>query len=193
MSWHNDETVPFEPEDRAEQALQRYAERVHGVPPPEFIDRVMAAVEQAPAPRRGILGLIAALPAAWHRPLHAVALVAVLVAGVVGTIAAGELLISFRSVGNQPSSPPSVAPATVEPSATSQPTPSLRVTPSPTPDPSDRETAAPTERDTPDPSETGKVETPEPTETSEPTETPEPAETPEPSDDHGGDDNSGHR
>ena len=185
MSWRNDETVPFEPEDRAEQELERYAQQVRPVPPPDFVDRVMGRVEQAPPPRRGLLGGLLALPGAWHRPLQAVAMIVVLVAGVAGALAAGELLISFRNVGSSP--PPSVTPTTMPPS----PTPSL--SPSPSPEPSDSDSPKASASET---SSASERETPEPTETER--DTPDPSETPEASDDNsgpggggGGDDNSG--
>lgn len=181
MSWRNDETQPFEPEDHAEQELERYAQEVRPVPPPDFIDRVMGAVEHAPPPRRGLLGGLLALPAAWHRPLQAVAMMVVLVAGVVGALAAGEFLISFRNVGSSP--PPSVAPSTMAPGPTES------VSPSPSDEPSDTDTPKPS------PSETSRAsETPEPSQTER--DTPDPSESPDATDDNsgpggGGDDNSG--
>lgn len=131
-----------------------------------FAGRVLAAIDDEPAPRRPwyvALGFGAAAPVVRGAALGAVGvaaiLVAVLVGGLLGPVRPGP--------GSDGSPTPTASP-------TSSPTPSASASPSPTP------TA------TPSASPTFNRGTPEPAETVPATESTGAAETPEPSDDHGG-------
>lgn len=187
MSWRDDEARPIEQPNEAARELERYADSVRPMPPVDFVDRVMTAVETAPAPRRGVIGALVGFAPGLHRPLQAAALVVVLVAGIGGALAAGELLSGVRNSASPPA-PPSVAPSeTPMASPTSTPTTqaSPHATPSPSPSPSSTTSASAeaTEQprsSSPEASESEHPKTPKPSQSSDA------SETPEPSDDHGG-------
>ena len=107
--------------------LERYAALTNAATPVDLDDRVMAAVEREPIPRRGILAWLA-LPAPaipLGRVARAVVLTAALVLVVGGVLAAGQLarIIRDASVGGPSSSPTD--------RFTPSPSPSVLQTPSP--------------------------------------------------------------
>jgi hypothetical protein len=175
--------------DGAGEELERYARRTAAHPPHDFADRVMAAVEREPAPRRTLGAWLAAL-ASGRGPANRWAQVAVLSATLVlavgGVLAAGELgrLIRDGNVGT-PASPSIVESASPTPSVT--PTPSA-VEPSATPTaPAEPSEAA----ETPEASEAPQSQGPAPTASEDhesTSDTPDPTETPRASDDHSGSD-----
>jgi hypothetical protein len=102
--------------------------------------RVMAAVEQEPAPGRGLVGRLLA-PVTWAGGLGRVArasvLAATLVIAVAGAIFAGQLTGLLRNAGNgSPSEVESVSPTPTQ-SERQSPTISPEVSPSESPSPSD--------------------------------------------------------
>ena len=175
--------------DGAAEELERYAQQSATRPSRDFADRVMAAVEREPAPRRSFGAWLSAF-ASGRGPANRWAQVGVLAATLVlaigGVLAAGELgrLIRDGNVGTPPS------PSIVE-SATPSP---LTPTPSEPAEPSANPTAPaePSEpAETPASSAAPQSQVPSPT-ASEDHEsednTPVPSETPRASDDHSGSD-----
>lgn len=172
---------PFDPReiDRDDPGLGRVAdelERYAGLTASEVArgldERVMAALDAAPPPRRGILAqLLAPFAAgAQGRVARAAMVGATMALAILAVVVAGELagVIGNDGIGNSPAPTISASP-TVSPS----PSPSPTESPSPSPSPSvtHEPTLAPTPR--PSPAET-------PGETAEPTD----HETPEAEDDH---------
>jgi len=155
--------------DPVVEELERYAHATRAVPPADLADRVMAAVEQSPAPRRGFMAGIAAIVsgrARGHRWAQAAVMAATLVLAVGGIFAAGELARLVRDGTNVGTSPSPVE-QTFSPSPSPSATPT--VTPSPTPSA------------TPDASESEQEASETPEATEQPTQPP--AATPSPSDD----------
>jgi len=167
---------PIDPRpDEVADELERYASRSAGMPPHDFVDRVMNAVAAEPTPRRGLIGwLVAGQP--LMRLARAGLVTAALVLLVAGTIAAGQLAGIIRNnTGSSPS--PSVPPA-VSPSVEPTPTESLE----PSPDASNEVS------ETPEGSASPPGATSSPNGTAEPSDdsggssaTPKPSETPKPS------------
>lgn len=176
---------PFEPReldqpdaglDPVARELERYAGLTAGEAPHHLDDRVMAALADAPPPRRGLVALLLA-PFAMrpHGPRARAAMVAAtMVLAIAAVAAAGELASLFRGDQVGPSPMPTVieSPST-EPSHSPTESPTTPVTPSPSPSP----TVAPTLQPTPTP-RPSLAETPEAT--SQPTA----HETPDGEDDH---------
>lgn len=128
--------------------LGRYAEETRAAPTPDLAARIMAAVEEAPLPRRGGVERLAAFFAGlgpMRRPIQALALVAVLAIGVGGALVLGGVIGQLRElqVGTTPSPEPTPTPILVpSPTPSSSSTPSLA--PSPSPSPSSSPAATPT-------------------------------------------------
>lgn len=185
MSWRDDATRPIEQPSEEGRELERYADSVRPMPPVDFVDRVMAAVETAPAPRRGVIGALIGFAPGLRRPLQAAALVVVLVAGIGGALAAGELLSGVRNSASPPA-PPSVAPSET-PMASPTATPTTQASPRATPSPSPSSTASASAEATQQPrSASPEARESEHPKTPKPSESTDASETPEPSDDHGG-------
>jgi hypothetical protein len=172
--------------DPVSDELERYARATAHQPSGGFADRVMAAVEREPAPRRGALAWLAAAiggrgPAG--RWAQAGVLAATVALAVVGALAIGQLAERTQDNVGSSSSPAATDSAAPSPSAapsaagTPSQSPSSVPSPSPAASPPATPAASPTDDETPEPGETPDDETPEP------------GETPEPSDDDGG--NSG--
>jgi hypothetical protein len=191
MSWRHvgpDELdQPSAAAERASSELERYAMTADADAPPGLSDRVMAAIEHEPAPRRGFVAwLTSPSPTGGARQFVRIgAVAATLVLAVAGALFAGRLADLVRDVGDGPSPTPSVSPL---PSGTPSalPSPSASETPSPsgTPEGSDDqggsgevETALPTTQ--PPPAQTPE-ETPEETRTPRPSATASPTATPNP-------------
>ena len=167
--------------------LERYAMTADADAPRGLSDRVMAAIEHEPAPRRGFVAwLMSPSPTGGARRFVRIgAVAATLVLAVAGALFAGRLADLVRDVGDGPSPTPSVLPL---PSGTPsvEPSPSATELPSPsgTPEGSDdhgglgeEETAEPTAQATADetPDDTPEeTRTPRPSATASPTETPNP-------------------
>jgi uncharacterized membrane protein YgcG len=169
--------------DRLAERLESYAASVEDAPPIGFSDRVMAALDDEPAPVGGgwwnrFVGLLAtAVPVARAGAAAAIVLVAV-----VGILTFGSMIRDGRDFGSTPP-PASVGPL---PSPTSLPSPSQPTSPSPSSSPS----PSPTVRVTPSPtaSDDDEFGTPEPDETPELDDNSGPGGG---GDDSGGDDSSG--
>jgi hypothetical protein len=171
--------------DRAITELERYAMASDADAPRGLSDRVMAAIEHEPAPRRGFLAwLTSPSPAGGPgRFVRMGAVAATLVLAVAGALFAGQLADLVRDVGNGPSPTPSVFPSpSVSPSALPSPSSSETPSPSGTPEASDdhggsgeEETAEPAAQLTPDETPDDTLEesrTPRPSATASPTATP---------------------
>jgi len=178
--------------DAAVEELERYAHGISAAPSPDFAERVMAAVEQEPQPRRTVAGWLAAMVSgrgAANRWTQAGVLAATLVLALGGVLAAGELgrLVRDANVGTSPS--PIIESVSPSPSVTPTPSPQ----PTPTTAPSDPGESSEPTADSESPTSSGEPETEAPSPTSSEdhgsggTETPEPSETPKASDDHSGD------
>lgn len=161
--------------DPSVEELERYAMTSDADAPRGLSDRIMAAVEREPAPRRGFLAWLATPSSTGSRPgrlLRVGALAATLVLAVAGALFAGQLADLVRDVGGNPTPTPSVSPSPFETQSIS-PSPSSSVEPSPssTPEGSD------------DHGGSGEVSTAQPTpgHDSTPAETPEESQTPRPS------------
>jgi hypothetical protein len=175
-------TRPGDPIDPAVEELERYASLTADRPSHDLADRVMSAVERAPAPRRGILSWLA-LPsggAPLRRLARVSVLAATLVLAVAGALFAGELAQLFRDgVGSSPS--PSVI-ESVEPSPSESAAPSLSGTPEESEDASgspeaSEEPGSAQPSATPRPTSTAGQ--PSPTGSEEESTTPRPSATPE--------------
>lgn len=175
--------------DSTIEELERYASLTAERPPSDLADRVMSAVERAPAPRRGILAWLS-MPSGSGRPLQRLARVTVvaatLVLAVAGALFAGELAQLFRDgTGSSPS--PSITESL-------EPSPSESVAPSPSQSPEQSEDASespeasdapsatprPTTQGTPQPTATesdDESKSPTPSQTPDETDTPEPTST----------------
>jgi hypothetical protein len=173
--------------ERSVVDLQRYAMTTDADPPHGLADRIMAAVEHEPAPRRGFLSLLFSPPAGRGpaRFVRAGALAATLVLAVAGALFAGQLAGLLRDVGGNATPTPLVLPSSTEPpSVTPAPSPSIEPSPSATPAPSGdggsgstpggvstpHETPKGTPEDTVEGSQTPR---PSPTVTASPTATPQ--------------------
>lgn len=140
-------------------------------------ERVMAAIEHEPAPRRGLLASLLAPSgsgAGMRRLARAGLLAATLVLAVAGALFAGQLSGLIRSVGSgSPTPTESVAPSQTE-SLVPSPTTSQEATPSGSPEASEDVHGSPGASTAPGAS---AEETPDAT----PEETPEGSKTPSPS------------
>ena len=138
------------PPDGAPDELDEYLHLTAIDPEPGFVDRVMAAVEAEPTPRRGLLGWAGA---AWsgRRLMQATVLAGALTILVAGLILAGSLFGVLRT-------PPA---STIAPIVSPSPSPS----PTPTPVPSQTSSRKPSGSPT---SHASSPETPEPSHTPEP-------------------------
>lgn len=114
--------------ESAASELKRYAALTNAAAPRDLDDRVMAAVEREPVPRRGILARFAlpGLAGPVGRMARAVVLAAALVLVVGGVMAAGQLarIIRDASVGDPSSSPTDVLMPSPSPSEDATPSPS---------------------------------------------------------------------
>lgn len=118
--------------------LESYAADTATGAPHGLVQRVMAAVEQEPAPVRGFLGLLLTPSGSGlRRVARASVLAATLVIAVAGAIFAGQLTGLIRNVGNgSPSEVESVSPAP-SPSERQSPTNSPQIAPSESPEASE--------------------------------------------------------
>jgi len=181
---------PMPDDQRSIAELERYASTADADAPAGFTDRVMAAIERVPAPRRGIAAWLTGTSRAGGgtgRFLRAGAVAATLILAVAGALFAGQLADILRSVGSNGTPTPSASPAPSVPASTS-PTPSasIEVSPSATASGSDDNggsagdvpTAVPTLHETPngtpaDTPEESKTPRPSETATASPTATPQ--------------------
>lgn len=183
---------PFDPDelgpppadaDHAIPKLESYLVDTATGAPHGMARRIMAAVEQEPAPGRGFLGWLLAPSGATSRLgrlARASVLAATLVIAIGGAIFAGELTGLIRNVGNgSPSEVESVSPT---PSASEEPSPTISPESSSSESPGSSEDArqsphasgAPggSEAETPDATDDGgqaASRTPRPTKTASPT------------------------
>lgn len=182
-----DEQTVFD--DQAISELERYAMASDADAPHGLSERIMAAIEHEPAPRRGLLAWLIGTASQGAGPARLVrvgAIAATLVLAVAGALFAGQLADLVRDVGSGDASPtPTVSPSpSVAPS--SMPSPSLSEEPSPTATPEasddnggtgDLPTAQPTAQQTANPTPEGtaeEMETPRPSATPSPSATPTP-------------------
>jgi hypothetical protein len=174
--------------DPVAEELERYTHATRAVPPADLADRVMAAIEQAPAPRRGFVAGIAAIVsgrAPGHRWAQVGVMAATLVLAVGGIIAAGELARLVRdgtNVGTSPSPVVQTQSPSLQPSLTPTPTPTSSPTPTASPEASESE-GEPSE--TPESSAGATqppVMTPSPSEDDEHSSSPQPTASPRSSD-----------
>ena len=187
---HLDPDELAQPSGAAEQAtreLERYAMAADADAPRGLADRVMAAIEHEPAPRRGFFAWLSSPSAAGGagRFVRIAAVAATLVLAVAGALFAGRLADLVRDVGDGPSPTPSVSPLSSRtPSAMPSPSASEPPSPTGTPEASDdhggsgeEETAKPAVQPTPEetPDDTPEeTRTPRPSATASPTATPNP-------------------
>ena len=172
----SDELDRVDPElDGVAHELERYAARRSGDAPAGLAATVKEAIAAEPDPAIGWWQRLVAGPAAWGATGRSIAVAAVVMLLLVGSVAVGQLLnVAGPNVGSSPS--PAISPS-------ERPTPSSPASPSSSPSPS------------PSASPTRGPSTPAATPSDDDDdETPEPEETPEASDDDnsgpgGGDDN----
>lgn len=179
------DTEPMELDPVARE-LSGYADLTAAEVAPDLAERVMAAVDGEPTPRRSLLAMLFGPSAAGGGP-RLLLVGATMVLGVLAVVLAGRLagLLPDDQIG------PSPSPSIVE-LPTASPTPSLTPSLTPSPTPTEEPSRSPRASRTPRPSPSDEA-------TSRPTSTGE-DETPEPSEDNsgpggggggGGDDNSG--
>jgi hypothetical protein len=134
------------------EALERYAASSDSAEPADLSERILAAVNREPIPRRSLAARLGGLfgSARGGRLLVAAALASVVFAG---AVLAGQLVDTIRDVdvGDSPSADPT-------PTVTPSPIPSEQ--PSPTPSPTEAPT---TPRATPDEASPLETERPSPT------------------------------
>jgi hypothetical protein len=138
--------------DRVAERLESYASRRSAEPPADLAARIMATIDDEPAPRAGWWASVSAGLRAWRAAARALAVTAILVAAVVGAVAIGELAERVRqeNVGSSPGLVPS------------SPSPSPTLTPTPSPSPSPSLSPSPSPVPSPSASDDDEVETPEP-------------------------------
>jgi hypothetical protein len=181
----NELDQPSAEADRAVAGLESYLADTATRPPHGLDQRVMAAIEQEPAPRRGHLAWLlmpAAAGSGSRRVARAGLLAATLVIAVAGALFAGQLADLVRNVGDgSPTPVESISPPSqsVAPSPTTSPEPAPSASheasgaasespePSGTPDASEDESPEPSSDDSGEESET-----PRPSATATPTATP---------------------
>jgi len=175
---------PRAPGDPTIAELEGYVTASDADAPHGLSDRVMAAVEREPTPRRGFFAwLSGAASAGGGRFPRVAAVAATLVLAVAGALFAGQLADLARDVGNGPSATPSASPSpSIAPSTTLIPSLSEPASPSATPETSDDHggsgaTAQPTPQQTanatpPDTAEETTTPRPSATATASPTATP---------------------
>jgi hypothetical protein len=163
--------------DRTIAELEGYLADTATGAPRGLEQRVMAAIEQEPAPRRGLLAWLLTPPGSktgMRRFARAGLVAATLVIAVAGALFAGQLADLVRNVGSgSPTPVESVSPTPSE-SVMPSPTTSPKATSSSSPEASDDVHPTPAATGTPDASD---GETPE----ASPEETPEESKTPRPS------------
>lgn len=179
----NELDQPSAEADHAVAELESYLADTATGAPRSLEQRVMAAIEQEPAPRRGPLAWLLTPPApggGTRRFARAGLLAATLVIAVAGALFAGQLADLVRNVGDGSPTPvesTSLPSQSVAPSpTTSEPTPSSSHDASGAASESPEASGAPeaSEDETPEPTdESGEEsETPRPSPTATPTETP---------------------
>lgn len=150
--------------DPVVRELSGYADLTAAEVAPDLAERVMAAVDSEPTPRRSLLAMLFGPSAAGGGP-RLLLVGATMVLGVLAVVLAGRLagLLPDDQIG------PSPSPSIVE-LPTASPTPSLTPSPTPTEEPSRSPRASRTPRPSPSdeassrPTSTGEDETPEPSE-----------------------------
>ncbi len=171
-----DAGLPEGPDDVAGE-LRHYADLVDDAPSPGFADRVMAAVEASPAPRRGLMpwlaGLVAPFAGPAQRSLRVAAVAAVVILAVGGALIGSELSGLLR---NGPAAGSSTSPFV---------SPTIRLTASPSPSPSSSPSGTPQTTESADPTATvaptkSPDASPSERENRSGSQTPQPTETPEP-------------
>lgn len=173
---------PSDGADRTIAELESYLADTATGAPRGLEQRVMAAIEHEPAPRRGSLAWLltpSGSSAGMRRFARAGLLAATLVVAVAGALFAGQLADLVRNVGSgSPTPVESVSPAPSE-SLLPSPTTSPEATSSGSPEASENAQGSPGATGTPDASEN---ETPDasPEETAEESKTPRPSATASP-------------
>ena len=187
---------PFDPSEldqpstdaeRAIPELEDYVSSTATDAPRGLEERVMAAIEREPAPRRGFLAWLLMPPAAGgglRQFTRATALAATLVLAVAGALFAGQLADIVRNVGSGSTPTPSVSPSPSESVAPSQST-SPEPTSSGSPEASGDASESPESSGSPDVGGGGSggpspVGTPDQSKTPRPSPSPTATETPEP-------------
>jgi hypothetical protein len=182
----NELDQPSTDADRAIAELESYLADTATGAPRGLRERVMAAIEQEPAPRRGFLSWLLTPSGAnggLRRVARAGVLAATLVIAVAGALLAGELTGFLRNVGSgSPTPVESVSPApsnSLVPGLTASPEATSSGSPEPSEDapqsPGASETPEASEHETPEasPGESGdESKTPRPTRTASPSATP---------------------
>jgi hypothetical protein len=169
--------------ERAAAELARYRDLTADVPSGGFTERVMAAVDREPAPRRGPFGWLLSAKT-WQQPLRAVAVAGVVVLAVGGALVAGEMAGLIRQAPAGASATPAVtaeprrtASPEISPSLTPPPSPTESPgTPEPTPSPEPSATQDSSEPATPSPT-SGATRTPSPSASGHESETSQPSAT----------------
>jgi hypothetical protein len=182
----NELDQPSADADRAVAELESYQADTATGAPRGLEQRVMAAVEQEPALRRGFLAWLLTAPASgggMRRFARAGLVAATLVMAVAGALFAGQLADLVRNVGSGSPTPiESVSPAPSE-SLVPSPTPSTEPSSSGSPEASEDAQVSPGATGTPEASEdktpeassdesSEESETPRPSATASPTQTP---------------------
>lgn len=166
---------PVEGIDQPISELERYVTSTATSAPRGLSERVMAAIEDEPAPRRGPIAWLLTPPVTsggMQRFARAGVMAATLVLAVAGALFVGQLASLVRDIGSGGTPTPSPTPSVTE-SVSPSPSPSLDASPSVSPRASDDGTASPAATGSP---EASAHETAEPSEN----ETPEPSETLQP-------------
>lgn len=166
---------PVEGIDQPISELERYATSTATNAPRGFSDRVMAAIEAEPAPRRGPIAWLLTPPVTsggMQRFARAGIMAATLVLAVAGALFAGQLASLLRDIGSGATPTPSPTPSVTE-SVSPSPSPSLDASPSVSPRASNDGTASPAATASPqatvhETTEESSDETPDETETPSP-------------------------
>lgn len=127
-------------------------------PPMELANRIRAALDDEPLPASAWWQRLGGGTGGWQAPVRLLAAAAVLVAGVVGGLALGELAGQLQNSGSG-SSPPAVVSPSPTPSPSPSPSPSPTLSPTPSATPLSSATLTP-----PPPLPSPDDETPEPSE-----------------------------
>jgi hypothetical protein len=168
--------------DQPISELERYVDSTATDAPRGLSDRVMAAIEHEPAPRRGLIAFLLTPPAAgggMQRFARVGVMAATLVLAVAGALFAGQLASLVRDFGSGGTPTPSPSPSLTE-SVSPSPSPSLDASPSALPSPSGDASSSAPATGSPQATPNG-TEGPSESETDEESETPRPsAATPSP-------------
>jgi hypothetical protein len=182
----NELDQPMDDADRVSAELESYLADTATGAPRGIEQRVMVAIEHAPAPRRGFLSWLltpSGSNSGMRRFARAGLMAATLVIAVAGALFAGQLSGLIRNVGNgSPTPVESISPAPSE-SLVPSPTTSLEASPTGSPESSENAHGSPGSSNSPEASaeetpDTSPEETPDSSETPRPSKTASPSATP---------------